>query len=80
MKEVHLHAKIADLQEVDYHNTLVLHALTEVLIEKGFFTKDELSRKMVELDSQLTFQIETYTRISDRLLNGVNQDKSLSLD
>ncbi|CAM3587138.1 hypothetical protein EDM52_13490 [Brevibacillus invocatus] len=80
MKEVHLHAKLADLQEVDYHNTLVLHSMIAVMIDKGFFTQDELTRKMNELDSQLTFQIETYTRISDALLSRTNPDKPITFN
>ncbi|MED1783291.1 hypothetical protein P4V43_15820 [Brevibacillus fortis] len=67
MKEVHLIAKLADLQEVDYHNTLVLHALIELLVAKGLLTHDELTAKMNELDTQLTFQIDTYAKLTERI-------------
>ncbi|MBY0086799.1 hypothetical protein HP567_002345 [Brevibacillus sp. M2.1A] len=67
MKEVHLIAKLADLQEVDYHNTLVLHALIELLVAKGLLTHDELTAKVNELDTQLTFHIDTYAKLTERL-------------
>ncbi|MCM3143909.1 hypothetical protein [Brevibacillus sp. MER 51] len=67
MKEVHLIAKLADLQEVDYHNTLVLHALIELLVAKGLLTHDELTAKVNELDTKLTFHIDTYAKLTDRL-------------
>ncbi|MCE0450705.1 hypothetical protein [Brevibacillus sp. AF8] len=67
MKEVHLIAKLADLQEVDYHNTLVLHALIELLVAKGLLTHDELTAKVNELDTQLTFHIDTYAMLTERL-------------
>lgn len=67
MKELHLIAKLADLQEVDYHNTLVLHSLIELLVAKGLLTHDELTAKMNELDTQLNFHIDTYTQLSERI-------------
>ncbi|MFD2368903.1 hypothetical protein ACFSO0_02635 [Brevibacillus sp. GCM10020057] len=65
MKEVNLIAKLADLQEVDYHNTLVLHAVIELLVAKGFFTREELSDKMTALDTELTFHIDTYAKLTE---------------
>lgn len=67
MKEVHLIAKLADLQEVDYHNTLVLHALIELLVAKGLLTHDELTAKVNELDTQLTLHIDTYAKLTERI-------------
>ncbi|MED1916470.1 hypothetical protein P4V64_14225 [Bacillus thuringiensis] len=67
MKEVHLIAKLADLQEVDYHNTLVLHALIELLVAKGLLTHDELTAKVNELDTQLTFHIDMYAKLTERM-------------
>ncbi|WJQ81609.1 hypothetical protein [Brevibacillus brevis] len=67
MKEVHLIAKLADLQEVDYHNTLVLHALIELLVAKGLLTHDELTAKVNELDTQLTFHIDTYAELTEHI-------------
>ncbi|KQL46872.1 hypothetical protein [Brevibacillus choshinensis] len=65
MKEVNLIAKLADLQEVDYQNTLVLHAMIELMVAKGLFTRDELTSKMSELDTQLSFHIDTYAKLTD---------------
>lgn len=78
MKELHLHAKLADLQAVDYHNTLVLHAMIEVLIAKGLFTRDELTRKVQEMDAQLTLQLETVAKLSDALLAQPEKPEPLS--
>lgn len=65
MKEVQLIAKLADLQEAQYHNTLVLHAVIELLTAKDLLTPDEVAGKMQELDSQLTFQIEAISKLTD---------------
>ncbi|GED26928.1 hypothetical protein BAG01nite_30300 [Brevibacillus agri] len=67
MKEVQLIAKLADLQETDYHNTLVLHALIDLLVAKGLLTHDELTAKVKELDSQLSFQLDTMVKLSDAI-------------
>ncbi|MGG1250523.1 hypothetical protein ABE205_14805 [Brevibacillus agri] len=67
MKEVQLIAKLADLQETDYHNTLVLHALIDLLVAKGLLTHDELTAKVKELDSQLSFQLDTMAKLSDAI-------------
>lgn len=67
MKEVQLIAKLADLQEVDYHNTLVLHAVIELLIAKGLLTHEELAAKVHELDTQMTLQIEAASHVTDTL-------------
>ena len=78
LKELHLYAKLADLQEVDYHNTLVLHAVIEILIDKGLLTRDELTQKVQELDAQLTFQTEGMARLTDSLLSRMEKTRTLS--
>ncbi len=60
MQEVNLIAKLADLQETDYHNTLVLHAVIELLIEKGLLTREELIGKVQELDENLTYNSSNF--------------------
>lgn len=57
-EEVNLAAQIADLKETDYHNTLILTALIELLIEKGVFTRDELVSKAQFLDRDLEEHIQ----------------------
>lgn len=78
MKEVHFIAKLADLQEVDYHNTLVLHAIIELLVSKGLLTHEELTSKVNELDSQLTLQIDLASKLSDSISRRQVQIKPIS--
>lgn len=78
MKDVHLIAKLADLQEVDYHNTLVLHAIIELLVGKGLLTHEELTAKVNELDSQLTLQIDLASKLSDSISRRHVQIKPIS--
>ncbi|BCG61664.1 hypothetical protein [Paenibacillus sp. URB8-2] len=42
--------KLGDLKDDHYHMTLALSAAVELLIEKGLITRQELERKMSELD------------------------------
>ncbi|TGV05374.1 hypothetical protein EN829_054740, partial [Mesorhizobium sp. M00.F.Ca.ET.186.01.1.1] len=77
MKEVQIIAKLADLQETDYHNTLVLHALIDILVAKGLLTHDELTEKVNELDSQLSFQLDTIAQLSDAISRRQTQTKPL---
>lgn len=59
LQEVNILAKLADMQEVDYQNTLILHALIEVLIEKGVLTREELLAQAHRIDTQLQQQLPT---------------------
>ena len=77
MKEVQIIAKLADLQETDYHNTLVLHALIDILVAKGLLTHDELTEKVTELDSQLSFQLDTIAQLSNVISRRQTQTKPL---
>ncbi|KZE39364.1 hypothetical protein AV540_04075 [Brevibacillus parabrevis] len=77
MKEVQIIAKLADLQETDYRNTLVLHALVDILVAKGLLTHDELTEKVNELDSQLSFQLDTIAQLSDAISRRQPQTKPL---
>lgn len=60
LDEVNLIAKMADLQEIDYQNTLILHAMIELLIQKGLITKDELLAQARAIDKQLTRQTQPF--------------------
>lgn len=42
--------KLGDLKDEHYHITLVVSAAVELLIEKGLITRQELERRMTELD------------------------------
>lgn len=54
MSEVNLFASLADLKEIDYHNTLLLTALVDVLMEKGVLTSKDLTEKVRTLDTLST--------------------------
>lgn len=56
-EQVDLIAKLADLREVDYHNTLILHSIIELLIQKGLLTHSELQATAQRLDKQLDNQL-----------------------
>lgn len=50
MKEVHMVAQLADLKVRNYHDSLALTALIELLIEKQLITPAELQTKVTLLD------------------------------
>ncbi|MGW8958760.1 hypothetical protein [Paenibacillus sp. NPDC055715] len=50
MDEVCMVAKLADLKDEHYRNTLALSTLIELLVDKGMVTREELERKAAELD------------------------------
>lgn len=49
---VNLIGKLADLKEMHYRQTLLLSAVTELLIDKGVFTAQELEARMSLLDNE----------------------------
>ncbi|MDP4096423.1 hypothetical protein OIN60_06530 [Paenibacillus sp. P96] len=51
MEEVGMVAKLADLKEDHYRNTLALSTLIELLVDKGVLTREEVEQKAAELDS-----------------------------
>ncbi|CAH1201360.1 hypothetical protein PAECIP111893_01587 [Paenibacillus plantiphilus] len=53
MESVNLAAKLADLKEDHYRILLTVSAVTELLIDKGLFTRDELELKAAALDLEL---------------------------
>lgn len=50
MDEVHMIAKLADLKEEFYKNSLLISAITELLIEKGIVSTVELQDRAARLD------------------------------
>ena len=62
--DVNIIAQIADLKEVDYHNTLVITALVELLVEKGIIQRSELLRKTKELEVDLSLDLAYNTNPS----------------
>ncbi|SFT23570.1 hypothetical protein [Paenibacillus sp. BC26] len=53
LDHLNLVAKLADLKEDHYRTLLTLSAMTELLMDKGILTPDELERKIASLDSEL---------------------------
>ena len=48
--QVELGAHIADMQEVNYRNTLAIASLIELLVDKGMIEAADLLRKSRDLD------------------------------
>ncbi|MBO9608798.1 MAG: hypothetical protein J7639_22780 [Paenibacillaceae bacterium] len=51
IEQVELVAKLADLKDQHYRSLLMIGVLTELLVEKGICSKDELEAKAAMLDS-----------------------------
>lgn len=52
-EDMDLAAQLGDMKEVDYHNTLLISTLVELLIEKEIVTREEIVSVMHELDSEM---------------------------
>nr|WP_106769621.1 hypothetical protein [Paenibacillus faecalis] len=50
MDIVHMVAKLGDLKDENYRNTLALSTIIELLIDKGILTREEVEHKAKELD------------------------------
>ncbi|WP_219834649.1 hypothetical protein [Paenibacillus sp. R14(2021)] len=53
LDHLNLVAKLADLKEDHYRTLLTLSAMTELLIDKGLITPEELELKVRSLDTEL---------------------------
>ncbi|PTM56874.1 hypothetical protein [Desmospora activa] len=53
MTEVHWGAQLADLKEAEYRTNLLLGALIQCLIEKGWLTEEELKQSMEEMEREM---------------------------
>lgn len=49
--------QIADMKETDYKNTMALSVLIELLIEKGYFTRQEFAQKANQLEHDTMAEI-----------------------
>lgn len=61
VQDVDVVAQLADLKEVDYHNTLLISTLVELLIEKRIINREELLSVMKELDEEMLIKAEDDT-------------------
>ncbi len=50
MDYVQMMAKLGDLKDEHYRNTLALSTIIELLVDKGILTREEVERKAAELD------------------------------
>jgi hypothetical protein len=50
---VMLNAKLADMKDNHYRLLLAVTAITDLLIDKGVFTRDELEHKAASLEQEL---------------------------
>lgn len=58
MQEVNIAAQLADMKEVDYHNTLLISTLVELLVEKKLVNREEILTVMQELDQEMLITVE----------------------
>ncbi|GAA4724232.1 hypothetical protein [Brevibacillus fulvus] len=58
LQQVQMIAKLADLQEWNEQNRLLLDALIDLLIEKGVISEQELQAKAAQLDSAYLHQAQ----------------------
>lgn len=47
-------AKLGDMKDEHYRNTLALSTMIELLVDKGILTRDELATKADELDQLIS--------------------------
>ena len=57
MDEVHMIGKLADLKEQQYQHSLLISAITELLVEKGLLNMSELQARATSL--QLLDSLDT---------------------
>lgn len=50
MDIVHMMAKLGDMKDEHYRNTLAISTIIELLVDKGILTREELAAKADELD------------------------------
>lgn len=55
--KIDIYAKIGDLKEIDYRNTLAIATLIELLVEKGLITRNEFACKAYVLDNMSTDEL-----------------------
>ncbi|MCT4563301.1 MAG: hypothetical protein N4A68_03095 [Maledivibacter sp.] len=56
--KIDIYAKIGDLKDIDYRNTLAIATLIELLVEKGIITRQEFYRKSYVLDNMSTAELK----------------------
>jgi hypothetical protein len=54
LDQVNWIAQLADLKQAHYHNSLLVNALIELLVEKGIMTAHDIATMSAQLDASLT--------------------------
>lgn len=55
MDMVSMIAKLGDLKDEHYRNTLAISTMLELLVDKGVFTREEMEKKAAELDQFMAY-------------------------
>lgn len=58
--KIDIYAKIGDLKEIDYRNTLAIATIIELLIENGIITRQDFARKAYILDNMSTEDLKNF--------------------
>ncbi len=64
INKIDIYAKIGDMKEVDYRNTLAIATLIELLIDKGIITRQEFARKSYYLDNMSTEELKNLRQVN----------------
>ena len=52
MNLIDIIGQLSDLKHIDYRNTLAISTMLELLIDKGFITREEFARKAAQLENE----------------------------
>ncbi|SKC92112.1 hypothetical protein [Maledivibacter halophilus] len=55
--KIDIYAKIGDLKDIDYRNTLAIATIIELLVDKGIISRQEFARKAYILDQMSTDEL-----------------------
>ncbi len=58
MDDLDILAKIGDMKEIDYRNTLAIASIIEVLVEKGIIERKDIMRKSRQLDNMTIDEVK----------------------
>lgn len=66
LDKIDIYAKLGDLKEIDYRNTLAIATLIELLVDKGIITRQEFARKAHSLDAMTTDEVVNLRMANNR--------------
>ena len=62
MNKVEIFGQLADMKTIDYRNTLAISTLIDLLIDKGFFSREEFMQKANVLENETLAEIIMHRR------------------